>query len=250
MIALNYHRVTKEKTGSIYTISPSLLAGHLAEIRKHRMKLVGVDEVLAAVNDDAMVMLHFDDGTTDHFYEVFPILESNNAKGVFFISTSKIDQPGYLTHDQVKSLAAAGHNIECHGDSHRRMDRMSLNELENELTTSIEKIKEWTGRAPRMLAPPGGYCSQQVISASQSHGLEIIRTMRWNTNNIPLDGSIDCLVVTTTTSDSQLTKWLNGKGILYLRLAFLLKQILRTILPFHFYLKIREIMSKGIIHKK
>ena len=246
MIALNYHQVTEQKNDSIYTISPRVLARHLAGIQNHRMNIAGVDDVLHAKQDDTLIMLHFDDGTSDHFDEVFPLLESNNAKGVFFISAAKINQPGYLTQEQVKRLADAGHNIECHGNSHRRMDRMSREELNNELTISIQKIKEWTGRAPRILAPPGGYCSRQVTRAGRTHGLEIIRTMRWNTNDIPLNGNIDCLVVTRTTSDSQFTDWLHGKGIIYLRVAFLFKQVLRTILPFQLYLKIRESLSKRI----
>ncbi|MFN4873348.1 MAG: polysaccharide deacetylase family protein [Akkermansiaceae bacterium] len=246
MIALNYHQVTEQKTGSIYTISPRLLARHLAEIQKHCMNIAGVDDVLQAKEDDTLIMLHFDDGTSDHFDEVFPLLESNNAKGVFFISAAKINQPGYLTQEQVRRIADAGHNIECHGNSHHRMDRMSREELNNELTISIQKIKEWTGRAPRILAPPGGYCSQHITSEARSHGLEIIRTMRWNTNNIPLNGSINCLVVTSMTSDSQFSDWLHGKGIIFLRIVFWLKQILRTILPFQLYLIIRQNLSKRI----
>jgi len=228
MIALNYHQVTEQKTGSIYTISPRLLARHLAEIQKHCMNIAGVDDVLQAKEDDTLIMLHFDDGTSD------------------FISAAKINQPGYLTQEQVRRIADAGHNIECHGNSHHRMDRMSREELNNELTISIQKIKEWTGRAPRILAPPGGYCSQHITSEARSHGLEIIRTMRWNTNNIPLNGSINCLVVTSMTSDSQFSDWLHGKGIIFLRIVFWLKQILRTILPFQLYLIIRQNLSKRI----
>jgi peptidoglycan/xylan/chitin deacetylase (PgdA/CDA1 family) len=246
MIALNYHQVTDQKTGSIYTISPSVLARHLAEIQKNRMNVVSVDEVHAATKDNAMVMLHFDDGTEDHYNEVFPLLESNKAKGVFFISASKINQPGYLTQEQVRRIAYAGHNIECHGNSHLRMDRMSREELNNELTISIQKIKEWTGREPRILAPPGGYCSRQVTSEARSHGLEIIRTMRWNSNDLPLNGNIDCLVVTSATSVSQFSDWLHGKGILSLKIKFLIKQLLKTILPIRLYLKIREYFSKRL----
>ena len=240
MIVLNYHKVDNEGGTDFYTIDPSVLSRHLREIRAQGLTIVTTDHVLDASVDDGMVMLHFDDGTEDQARHVFPLLEAEGAKGVFFISTAKIGFPGYLTIEQVKALATAGHDIECHGHTHRRMDRITHAQLEHELATSTALIREWTGREPRMLAPPGGYISQQVLEIGRRHGLGTVRTMRWNINRIPLRGQLDCLVVTHKTSDVQIRKWLQGRGILLLRVLYLAKQVLRLVLPFGLYLRIRN----------
>ena len=240
MICLNYHRVDAAAQPDFYTLDPARLAEHLVSIRELGLRVMGSAEVLAAEADSGMVMLHFDDGTEDHFQHVFPLLERAGSTGVFFISSAKIGSPGYLNIDQVKQLAAAGHDIECHGHSHRRMDTMLPDDLDRELATSVGLIREWTGRVPRILAPPGGYVSQGVIETGRRHGLTTIRTMRWNTNHIPLGGMLDCLVVTGATSDEKVRQWLEGKGLMELRAAYLVKQAVKSLLPINLYLKIRS----------
>lgn len=240
MICLNYHRVDAEKEPDFYTLSPTRLAQHLQTIRELGLRVVGSCEALSARADSAMVMLHFDDGTDDHFQNVFPLLRADGSKGVFFISSAKIGSPGYLNVAQVKELAAAGHDIECHGHSHRRMDTMAPAELDRELANSVGLIREWTGRAPRILAPPGGYMSSAVTQMGRCHGLTTIRTMRWNSNRIPLEGMLDCLVVTGATSDENIRQWFEGKGLVKLRAAYLAKQSVKSLLPIHLYLKIRS----------
>lgn len=240
MICLNYHRVDAEENPDFYTLAPARLARHLLAIRELGLRVVGSGEALSAVADSGMVMLHFDDGTEDHFQQVFPLLEADGARGVFFISSAKIGSPGYMTIAQLKELAAAGHDIECHGHSHRRMDTMLPDELDRELANSVGLIREWTGRVPRILAPPGGYVSPEVMATGRRHGLTTVRTMRWNTNRIPLQGVLDCFVVTGATSDDKVRQWLQGKGLIKLRAAYLAKQAVKSILPIHLYLRIRS----------
>jgi len=239
MIALNYHKVDGAGGTDIYTVDPAAFALHLKEIREQGKHIVATDEVLGASVDEGMVMLHFDDGTEDHAQHVFPLLEANGAKGVFFVSTAKIGQPGYLTITQVRELAVAGHAIECHGHSHRRMDRMKPEQLDDELATSIALIREWTGRSPRVLAPPGGFINRQVIEAGRSHGLGTVRTMRWRSNSMPLGGLLDCFVLTRNTTSTQVRRWLQGRGHLLLKAAYFAKQALRFVMPEGLFLRIR-----------
>jgi peptidoglycan/xylan/chitin deacetylase (PgdA/CDA1 family) len=245
MIVLNYHRVAEGLDEDFYAVSPATLARHLREIQRQQLGVVGVGEALAARIDGGMVMLNFDDGTEDHFYRVLPLLEELGMKGVFFVSTSKVGKAGYLTDCQVKAMAAAGHDIECHGHSHRRMDRMNPVELDRELAESVALIQEWTDRPPRILAPPGGFISGRVIETGRRHGMDIIRTMRWNTNRLPVSEILDCLVVTRTTPDARIRKWLAGHGMVLLRYSYLAKQGLRALLPFDCYLKVRNHMRGG-----
>ena len=240
MIVLNYHRVDENGGPDIYTICPPRLARRLKMVRELGLRVVGIDEALAARVDEGFVMFHFDDGTEDHAQHVMPLLAEAGVRGAFFISTGKIGRAGYLTVAQVKELAAAGHDIECHGHSHRRMDRLAADELEGELATSVALIREWTGRAPRVLATPGGFINRRIIETARRHGLGTVRTMSWNVSSIPVGGLLDCLVVTRAVSEAKVNGWLQGRGLHGLRMAYFINQTLRCVLPFSLYLKLRN----------
>lgn len=242
MICLNYHRIDSTPEADFYTVSPIRFANQLEKIRAAGFRSIRVNDLLDARSDEKIVMLHFDDGTEGHFRNVLPILEAAGMKGVFFISTAKVGQPGYLSTSQISEMAEAGHDIECHGHSHRRMDTMTEKILGQELAESVRLITGWTGRSPRILAPPGGFLNPRIVAVAERNGMQTIRTMRWKTNRLPIAGELDCLVVTGATGERTLAGWLNGRGMLRLRAAYLAKQTVRSLIPFSLYLKLRNLL--------
>jgi peptidoglycan/xylan/chitin deacetylase (PgdA/CDA1 family) len=185
-------------------------------------------------------MLHFDDGTVDHHDTVAPLLAKHGFRAVFFISTAKLGNEGYLSESDVRAMAEAGHVIECHGHSHRRMDRMSGDELAGELRRSVEEIHRLTGRRPRIIAPPGGFVSKRVVEIASRMGMPVVRTMRWNVNPLPLRGSLDCLVVHHGTTPQTISRWIDGKGLCVLKIRYLVKQLVRAAMPLDLYLALRH----------
>jgi|GEM_PF-2406488 len=249
MIALNYHRIDSSGDPDFYTVDPTEFAKHLKAIRELGLRVVDIDEALAATVDDNLVMLLFDDGTEDHARVAIPLMQAEGLRGVFFVSTDKVGRPGYLTKEQIKELTAAGHSFECHGHSHQRMDQMNSDQLEREISASSALILEWTGRAPKILAPPGGFMNQKVIEAGKVHHLYTVRTMRWNNNRIPLHGKLDCLVINHGTSSKLVRQWLQGRGLLMVRASYLAKQVFRSVLPLDLYLKIRNPRKNGVVEE-
>ena len=245
MIVLNYHRIS-ETVGDagLYTVSPVRFSQHLEVLVEHGVKVVVCDEVLDGRVDHKSVMLHFDDGTTDHFDKVAPLLGRYGFFGVFFISTAKIGNEGYLSEAEVRTMAEAGHSIECHGHSHRRMDRMPAEELAAELRKSVGEIQRLTGRRPRIIAPPGGFVSKQVVAAAAQMGMHVVRTMRWSDNPTPLRGTLDCLVVHHGVTPETIGHWLDGKGMRAMRTCFLAKQLVRSVMPQDLYLTLRHMLVR------
>jgi peptidoglycan/xylan/chitin deacetylase (PgdA/CDA1 family) len=241
MIVLNYHRVSERDAGAdFYTVTPAAFAAHLGVLAERGSGVVASDEVLDGRAGDRSVMLHFDDGTADHHHTVARLLAEHGFRGVFFISTAKIGNKGYLSESDVRSMAAAGHAIECHGHSHRRMDRMTGEELAGELRRSVEEIHRLTGRCPRILAPPGGFVSKSVVESAARAGMPVVRTMRWNVNPLPLRGWLDCLVVHHGITPATIERWLDGKGLWALKTRYRIKQAIRSALPLDMYLALRR----------
>lgn len=243
MIILNYHKVEDVEEAEFYTVSTSRFAQHLESIRRNRLRAISTEEMLETREESDVMMLHFDDGTADHFQNVAPQLNQRGMKGIFFVSTSKVGKSAYLSDVQLQILTRDGHCIECHGHTHQRMDQMSPEELEQEISTSVELIRLWTGRAPRILAPPGGFFNQSVVDAARRHGLDIVRTMRWGNVPLPVQGRMDCLVVTRFTSNKVIAMWLSGKGLRFTRFAYHAKQAIRSLLPMGIYVKVRKLLG-------
>jgi peptidoglycan/xylan/chitin deacetylase (PgdA/CDA1 family) len=66
------------------------------------------------------VLLTFDDGYEDAYTTAFPILREFGFVGTFFVVTDWVDQQrrGYLSWDQIKTMAAAGMSIHSHSRDH------------------------------------------------------------------------------------------------------------------------------------
>ncbi|MFM7183048.1 MAG: polysaccharide deacetylase family protein [Verrucomicrobiales bacterium] len=246
MIVLNYHRISEsDPRRDFYTVTPADFSAHLEVLAGRGSRVTAPDDVLDGGADGDSVMLHFDDGTSDHYSTVAPLLVRHGFRGVFFVSTAKIGNDGYMNPVQIRELAAAGHTVECHGHSHRRMDRMSREELEDELACSVGEIHRLTGRRPRILAPPGGFLSRKVVEAAAGCGMHILRTMRWGDNPLPLRGTLDCLVVHHGVTAGTIAGWLDGKGLWGLRMRYLAKQLVRSAMPLEFYLALRRRFIRG-----
>jgi peptidoglycan/xylan/chitin deacetylase (PgdA/CDA1 family) len=241
MIVLNYHRVSERDTRSdFYTVPPSVFTAHMQVLANRGTRVVTSDDVIDGRADNSAVMLNFDDGTADHYETVAPILARHGFRGVFFVSTSKVGADGYLSESDIREMTASGHIIECHGYSHRRMDRMAPEELADELRKSVQDIHRLTGRQPRIIAPPGGFVAHHVVKVATRMGMEIVRTMCWSDNRLPLRGKLDCLVAHHSTGPETIERWLDGKGLWSLKARYRAKQLARAVLPLDFYLTLRR----------
>ena len=85
----------------------------------------------------------FDDGLAEHYTVVFPELEKRGFKGTFWICGCYIEQGAAakvprMTWAQLKDMANKGHEISNHSWSHKKMSRLPLERIKEE----IEKKKE------------------------------------------------------------------------------------------------------------
>jgi peptidoglycan/xylan/chitin deacetylase (PgdA/CDA1 family) len=97
------------------------------------------------------VALTFDDGPHPDFTERF--LEAlGEHRATFFVLGSSIRRWPHLG----RAVVAAGHEIACHGDTHRTMTRAGPRATRDELRAARAAIVEATGRAPRFYRPAYG----------------------------------------------------------------------------------------------
>jgi peptidoglycan/xylan/chitin deacetylase (PgdA/CDA1 family) len=126
--------------------------------------------------DDPMdgLCITFDDGTEDQ-YEAFLHLSETGRKAEFFVITSKVGTPGFLTWDQIREMSKAGMGIQSHTESHLPFPTLTDEEIEKELRISKERIKKEIGVEPKFVSLPGGAFDERIPFIAQKCGYQGVR---------------------------------------------------------------------------
>src|SRR5262249_58102885 len=89
-------------------------------------------------------------GPVEAVPRILSLLEKAEVRASFFI-------PAWTaTHypDAVRAIAAAGHEIGCHGDEHERVSALDPKQEEAILARSLEVLTSLAGRRPLRWRPP------------------------------------------------------------------------------------------------
>jgi len=118
------------------------------------------------------VALTFDDGYTDAYEVVFPLLLDYGSTGTFFVlaTPAHFESPGYLTWAQMKEMSDAGMDIQAHGRDHVDLRGRSYEYLVYQIRGIQEAIHYHTGHLPRFFCYPSGQYDADVIAMLASAG--------------------------------------------------------------------------------
>jgi peptidoglycan/xylan/chitin deacetylase (PgdA/CDA1 family) len=130
-------------------------------------------------------ILTFDDGYDDAYEYALHSLLKRGMVGTFFICTDFVDQPGYLTWDQIHEMADAGMEIAAHGTNHADFAQVSPAELRHQLVEPKAILEEQLGHKIPYLAYPSGKYNVAVIAASKAAGYEAAVTVIHGTHHTP-----------------------------------------------------------------
>ncbi len=92
--------------------------------------------------------------------ELLDILEKNNVKATFFMTGGWVES----YPEDVKNIAAAGHELGNHSQNHKNMSQLSVEECKEELMSVHNKVKELTGVDMQVFRPPYGDYDDEVIT--------------------------------------------------------------------------------------
>jgi peptidoglycan/xylan/chitin deacetylase (PgdA/CDA1 family) len=177
---LMYHYVSLPPPGSDgyrinLSISPDMFREHvdyLANSGYITVSLYDLDDALEFGKrlPDKPVILTFDDGYSDHYETVFPLLKERGMTGTFFVITQPVDQnqPGYLTWEQVTEMAAQGMDMESHSKTHPNLSNRDYDFLVYQILGSMESLTAHTGEAVRLFCYPGGNYDDNTLGVVSS----------------------------------------------------------------------------------
>jgi peptidoglycan/xylan/chitin deacetylase (PgdA/CDA1 family) len=240
LIFLVYHKIQDRRDGDIYTVSPTSFLAQLSMLQQAELPILD-PRVLSGSRGHGQsgVVLTFDDGTTDHFQVVSPLLGELGIQALFYVATAKLNRHDYLTPEQVRQLWESGHTIGSHSHSHKRLDMVPWEQATQELDRSAMAIQKIVGQRPVHFAPPGGFYNRSMQEIAQRVGYSFCRTMDWGYNRLFDPLRIEIVPMTNALGAYFLRHALSGRLERTLKFAYHMKNGLRAFLPKALYYKIR-----------
>ena len=134
--------------------------------------------VYSVKTDQKAVAVTFDCAWgTEDFDEILGILGEHQAKAAFFMTGGFVEEHP----EEVKKLAAAGHDLGNHGDHHKQMSQISREDCIEEIMGAHRKVKNLTGQEMTLFRPPYGDYNDTVISAAEECGYMAVQ---WNVDSL------------------------------------------------------------------
>lgn len=186
MVVIAFHRINDQLTNDGLTCSAAKFEAFCRFFRRY-FKVLPFSEQVAGLRErrpmGGTLSITFDDGYLDNFEVAAPILRKLALPATFFVTTGFIGsqivpfwdeplhiQPGWMTWDQLRSLADQGFEFGCHTDTHIDMACADEQTVRGELELSKEKLRQELGVSTKLFAYPFG--GKQHIN---ERSLELVR---------------------------------------------------------------------------
>jgi peptidoglycan/xylan/chitin deacetylase (PgdA/CDA1 family) len=105
------------------------------------------------------VLLTFDDGYEDFYTDAYPILQNLGFKATMFVPTGLINNPDYLTWDQIMSMNGPV-LFANHTWSHKNVG-VSTSAMQYEISTANTQLSDHNLNSPKVFAYPYGLDTPQ-----------------------------------------------------------------------------------------
>jgi peptidoglycan/xylan/chitin deacetylase (PgdA/CDA1 family) len=198
-------------------VAPVSLSRHLVSIREHGYRVLRLYDAWSPLDNGERraVVLTFDDGRAADYEVAFPILLAAGVRAEFFINTSRVGQPGYLTWGRIAEMHRAGMSFQSHAHDHVALPALSARRLRTELRTSKRLIEDFLGRGVDFLAAPHGLVDRRVVDAVQEAGYQAVCASRgWPAR--PGDAVVNRITVLRDTTEAQFGAILTREPLGYL----------------------------------
>ncbi len=158
---LMYHRVDGTSARTALSVSPESFARQMAFLHDRGVRVVPLDAIVDWIVNDrppvrGAVAITFDDGFENVYTNAYPVLRRYGMPATVFIVTDWVGQPGYLTWDQIRELAANGVAIGSHTISHPWLPAVNDERLRAEVVESQRLLQERVPGAARHFSYPFG----------------------------------------------------------------------------------------------
>lgn len=181
---LLYHfigRETLERNGhsiSRFNVTAADFEAQLALLQALGYHAVTIGEIAAALDGrfslpERPVAITFDDGWREQYAVAFPLLQRYGMRATFFVISSYIGCPRFMTWEELAQLRDAGMEIASHGRRHLDLSRASDEDAWTEITRSKETIERQLGIPVASFAYPYGAYRKEIPAMLERAGYQV-----------------------------------------------------------------------------
>jgi peptidoglycan/xylan/chitin deacetylase (PgdA/CDA1 family) len=165
------YATTTDTVGMNLSVKPETFGKQLDALKADGWTSITFADVANGRVPEKSVILTFDDGYDDAFTNAFPELQKRGMKGVFYIVSGFVGQPGYANWEQLRAMQAAGMELGAHTTDHRDLATMPADQQRMEIDESITAIRDNTGTSVVTFAYPSGKYNDETLQAMRDSGV-------------------------------------------------------------------------------
>jgi len=151
-------------------------------IKDSGLRGLNVSEAREADAPDGPVIT-FDDGCETDLISAAPLLRELGFNATFFVTVSFLEQRGYMTRPQLRSLSDLGLEIGSHSLTHPYLTDLPQDKLDQEIIRSKHELEHITGREVFHFSCPGGRWDERVAETARRAGYRSVSTSRTAANS-------------------------------------------------------------------
>lgn len=164
---MTYHNVESITPPRQNWVSPERFEWQMAYLKKHHYKVIPLNELVDAIINQKLisyksVVITFDDGYENNYTHAFPILKKYGFPATIFLVSDFINQPGYLTANQIKEMMVSGITFAAHSRTHPYLPGISREQQVEEIAGSKKILEEKLGISIFFFAYPHGGFSDDI----------------------------------------------------------------------------------------
>lgn len=173
---LMYHSVADD--GHFLSVSSSVFKQQIEYMKNNGFTFLRSDDLLFGNINNKSVLITFDDGYENNFSIASKILEQYHIPAIFFIATDLVglenkgikimnwEQVGLLSKNNLFEIGA-------HSISHKKLHKMSIEELKKEVMESKLILEEKIKKNIKSFAYPFGRYNKIVVDMVKQNGYQL-----------------------------------------------------------------------------
>lgn len=182
---LMYHVIAAPKPGAAYAglwVAPDAFRAQVDALARAGFQAVTLDTVLDAWRGRATlpakpIVFSFDDGYLSQGKEAAAILAAHGWPGVLSLAWHNLGAPGGLTAGRVRTMIAAGWEIDAHSLTHPDLRTIDATALRREVAGSRQRIRRAFGVPVNAFCYPAGRYDPTVEAAVRAAGYRAATTV-------------------------------------------------------------------------
>jgi len=231
-------------------------AAQIKYLAENGYKTISIKEYFEYVKQgnyfpERKIIITFDDGHHSNYHIALPILLQYDFRAAFFIIANRINQPYYLTENQIREMVNKGMEIGSHGLTHQYLPTIDSHKVWHEVSESKKILESIIHPPVDFFAYPGGHYKKNILNLLKLSGYKGACSCLQGTNSVKTNPFLLRRIEIRRNISLHAFKYMFSPGnIAFYQAIDFLKRLFRKTVGINSYSYIRSKMYKFYLFKR